>query len=173
MKMRIQKIGEGFWGRRGEAGQSLVEAAVAAPLFFLLLMGAGELARVAYVAIEVSNAARAGAQYGAQGSGTFSDGSKYSTTADGTGIATAASEDAANVTGLTTTSTTGYICSDGTAATAPTTTNNQATCASGAQPINTVTVTTSASFDPLIHIPGLPSTINLSSSATETCLDCL
>ena len=161
MKMRFLKFGEGFWSRRGEAGQSLVEAAVAAPLFFLLLMGAGELARVAYVAIEVSNAARAGAQYGAQGSGNYGD---------TTGISTAASNDAANVSGLTTTSTTGSICSDGTAVT---TTNGQNSCASGAQPLNTVIVTSSASFDPLIHIPGLPSTINLSSSATETCLDCL
>lgn len=149
------------WFRRGEAGQSLVEAAVAAPMFFLLLMGAGELARVAYVAIEVSNAARAGAQYGAQSSANWGD---------STGIATAASEDAANVSGLTTTSSTGNTCSDGTAATSS---NGTVSCASGAQPLGTVTVTSSASFDPLIHIPGLPTTMNLSSSATETCGDCL
>lgn len=159
--------------RRGETGQSLVEAALVAPMFFLLLMGAAELARVAYVAIEVSNAARAGAQYGAQGAGTYSDGSSSSSTSGGTGISNAANTDASNVSGITTTSTVGYACSDGTTVTTPSSSNNgKASCASGAQPLATVIVTSSASFNPLIHIPGLPTTFPISSTATETCLDC-
>ncbi|HEV2323899.1 MAG TPA: TadE/TadG family type IV pilus assembly protein [Terracidiphilus sp.] len=153
--------------RRGETGQSLVEAALVAPIFFLLLMGAAELARVAYVAIEVSNAARSGAQFGAQSTKTYND---------GTGIATAASDDASNVSATQTINTTfaiGYACSDGTTAIPPSTSNNgKASCASGAQAIPTDIVTSSVNFDPLIHIPGLPSTFTISSSATETCTDC-
>lgn len=46
-------------GRQGnEAGQALVELALAVPLLFMLLIGAVEFARVVYAAIEVSNAAR-------------------------------------------------------------------------------------------------------------------
>lgn len=166
MKMKSLKLGSCMRpNRRGEFGQSLVEAAVVAPIFFLLLMGAAELARVAYVAIEVSNAARSGAQYGAQGSATYGD---------STGIATAATGDAHDVSGLTTTSTIGYMCSDGTTVTPPTSSNNgKASCASGAQCIPTVIATSIANFDPLIHLPGLPNTFTISSSATETCLDCL
>src|SRR5215469_13561699 len=90
-------------GLRGEAGHSLVEAALILPLLITILVGAAELARVAYAAIEVSNAAHAGAQYGAQNGGTASD---------SPGIATAAASDAANLTTLTTTSSFSCICSD-------------------------------------------------------------
>jgi Flp pilus assembly protein TadG len=164
MRTKALKLDRGMrWIPRGEAGQSLVEAALVAPVFFLLLMGAAELARVAYVAIEVSNAARSGAQYGAQSSGTYGD---------TTGIQTAASGDASNVSGVSTTSSIGYQCSDGTTVTPPSTSNGgKASCASGAQPLARVVVTSSANFNPLIHIPGLPTTFPISSTATETCLD--
>ena len=79
----------------GESGQSLVEAALSISLLIAVVVGAAEIARVGYAAIEVGNAARAGAQYGAQ--------SGY-TAADTTGIATAASRDAGNLTTLTTSS---------------------------------------------------------------------
>lgn len=169
--VKSEKHAMNRWMRRlrdGECGQAMIEAAVAAPILFVLLMGAGEIARVAYMAIEVANAARAGAAYAALSANTIGDTN---------GTVLAAKDDAYDiykVSGLTTTkSTPGYICSDGSAATVaagalPTCPNGD----QGAHPLEYVTVTSKANFDPLIHIPGLPTTFTLSSSATELCLDC-
>ena len=74
--------------RANNSGQALVELALTLPLFFLVLMGTAELARVVYVLLEVTNAAEAAARYGAQNSTTASD------TA---GIQRAAQIDAANI----------------------------------------------------------------------------
>jgi Flp pilus assembly protein TadG len=48
-----------------ETGSALVELAVSLPLLVLILVGTADFARVFYTAIELTNAARAGAQYGA------------------------------------------------------------------------------------------------------------
>ena len=141
--------------RYGEAGQALVETALVFPLLITILVGAAELARVAYGAIEVANAARAGAQYGTQSGYTASD---------TTGIATAASSDAANLTTLTTTSSYSCICSDGTASTCVNT-----DCASS-HIVQTLTVNTQATIDPLFHIPGLPRTYTLKGKAIQRCV---
>lgn len=50
----------------GQAGVALVEFAVALPILIMLLVGLIEYGRYAYFAIEIGNAAHAGAQYGAQ-----------------------------------------------------------------------------------------------------------
>src|SRR4051812_20722057 len=47
-------------------GQTIVELALVLPLLLLVLVGVTEIGRYAYFDILVSNAARAGAQYGAQ-----------------------------------------------------------------------------------------------------------
>jgi Flp pilus assembly protein TadG len=44
----------------------MIEFALIMPMFTLLLAGAADFARFAYASIEVSNAARAGVQYGMQ-----------------------------------------------------------------------------------------------------------
>ena len=49
-----------------ESGQALIELAISLPLFLLMLLGAAKFAQLAYMAIEVSDAAKAAAQYGAQ-----------------------------------------------------------------------------------------------------------
>ena len=55
--------------RRGrERGAALVEMAVALPLLLLALVGATDFGRMAYVSVAVSNAAAAGARYGAHSS---------------------------------------------------------------------------------------------------------
>jgi Flp pilus assembly protein TadG len=141
--------------RHGEAGQALVETALVFPLLITILVGAAELARVAYGAIEVANAARAGAQYGTQSGYTASD---------TTGIATAASSDAANLTALTATSSYSCICSDGTASTCLNT-----DCATS-HIVQTLTVNTQATIDPLFHIPGLPRTYTLKGKAVQRCV---
>lgn len=172
--LKLKKLKLGGWIRRGETGQALVEAAITAPVLFVILMGAAELARATYMAIEVTNAAQAGAEYESQNEFTMSDnGTNQTNTSSSNGTARAAASDAYNVTGLTTTSSIGYVCSDGSAASTSSTTDP--TCPNGdagAIAIPYATVTTTAAFDPLIHLPGLPSTFTLSSSATEICLDC-
>lgn len=71
-------------------GAALVEMVVIAPLLLLLLIAIVEVGRYGDYAIKVANAARAGAQYGAQ-SGAASD---------NTGIINAATSDAGGITGL-------------------------------------------------------------------------
>lgn len=149
-----------FWRREirrakdHEAGQALVETALLVPLLITILVGAAEMARVAYAAIEVANAAHAGAQYGAQNGYTASD---------TTGIATAASNDAFNLTGITTTSSYTCVCSDGTASTC------QTSDCSSSHIEETLTVNTSVTIDPLIHLPGLPTTYTLKGQAIQKC----
>ncbi len=46
----------------GQSGQALIELAVSMPLFLLLLLGAAEFGRIAYMAIELTDAAKAAAQ---------------------------------------------------------------------------------------------------------------
>jgi len=47
-------------------GAALIELLIAIPLLILFVIGAAEFGRVYYAAITVANAARAGAQFGAQ-----------------------------------------------------------------------------------------------------------
>ena len=138
----------------GDSGQALIETAVTVSLYALLLLGVSEFGRLAFAAIEVANAASAGARYAAT----------TGEAADSTGIANAAANDAGNLTGLTTTSSYSCICSDG----------SSSTCGNGdcstSHIVETVTVNTQVSFDPLFHLPGLPKTFTLKGQAVEKCL---
>lgn len=136
------------------SGQALLETALTASLFTLLLVGVAEFGRLAFAAIEVSNAAGAGARYASQAGEA----------ADQTGIQNAAANDAGNLTGLTTTSSHSCICSDGSSSTCST-----GDCSSS-HIEDTVTVNTQVSFDPLFHLPGLPKTFTLKGQAVEKCL---
>jgi Flp pilus assembly protein TadG len=140
--------------RGSDAGQALVETALSMSLLVPLLIGAAEFARAAYASIEVSNAARAAVQYGAQNGVTA---------ADTTGMQTAATNDAPNIALGTTTVSTSYICSDGTASTGLNT-----DCANS-HIEEILTVTTTTSFDPLIYLPGIPKTFTLTGRAVQKC----
>lgn len=146
--------------RRAESGQSLVEIAVTLPILTLLLLGGAELSRLAYASIEVTNAAKAAVQYGDQ--------NQYSS--DSAGMQTAATQDAANLTGLTATPSYKFQCSNavGTYYTSAQITN---TSCSGAIIEEILTVTTSATFNPLIHVPGLPATYTITGQATQIVLE--
>lgn len=146
------------WIRRliFDSGQSLLETALVAPLLITILLRVAEFGRLAFAAIEVSNAANAGARYGAQNGATASD---------TTGISNAAANDAANLTGLSTTSSISCICSDGTTASCS---DNSACSTSNVE--ESVTVNTQVSFDPLIHLPGFPKTFTLKGQAIQKCL---
>lgn len=141
--------------RGGEAGNALVETALVFPLLITILVGAAELARVAYAAIEVANAARAGVQYGSQNGGAASD---------TTGIATAAASDAANLNTLTTTSSFTCVCSDGSASTC---TNTDCSTSHIEQ---ILTVNTQATVNPVFHLPGLPTTYTVKGQAIQKCV---
>lgn len=152
--MTCEKHHQRRWS--GDSGQALIETALSLSLLVLLLLGAAEFGRLAYAAIEVANAARAGAAYATQNTGTASD---------GPGIQTAAQNDAPNLSGLTATSSISCICSDGSSASC---TDN--TACSTSHVVETVTINTQASFDPLIHVPGLPATYTLRGQAVQKCL---
>jgi Flp pilus assembly protein TadG len=127
-------------------GSALVELALVAPIFVLLLTGAAEFGRLAYAAIEVTNAARAGVAYAAQ---------SHITASNTAGIRQAARNDGSDVTSLSATSRFFCACSNG----------NSSTClptdCSGARIIEYVQVNTSATVDPLFYYPGLPKTFTL------------
>jgi Flp pilus assembly protein TadG len=158
LRSRIQ-----LWPRKragAEDGQSLVETAMALFLLTLFIAGVGEFGRVIYASIEISNAAMAGVQYGAQNT---------LTAADGTGIQNAAQAAAPDLTGLTATSSVGCICSSSGAGTA-TSSCAGFTCSSGSVE-EVVTVNTQASVSPLLHIDGfgLPTSFTLKGQAVQKC----
>jgi Flp pilus assembly protein TadG len=59
--------------KSAEAGAALVELMVTLPVLLALLIGTADFARVFYTSMQVMNAARAGAQYGAANLGTSAD----------------------------------------------------------------------------------------------------
>jgi len=139
-----------------DSGQALIETALSLSLLILLLLGAAEFGRLTYAAIEVADAARAGAAYAAQRSGTASD---------AVGILTAAQNNAPDLSGLTATSSISCVCSNGSSASC---TDN--TACSTSHVVETVTINTQASFDPIIHVPGLPTKYTLQGQAVQKCL---
>jgi hypothetical protein len=134
----------------GDRGQAIVELALTLPLFVALLIGAVEFGRLAYAAIEVKDAARAGVQYGAQ---------SHATASDNAGIQQAALNDAPDVVELGATASHFCSCSNGGASTCVPT-----DCA-GARILEFVQVNTTASIVPLFHVPGLPTTITFNGQA--------
>jgi Flp pilus assembly protein TadG len=136
-----------------DAGQSMVEVALCLPLFFLLILGTMEISNIAWSAIQVQNAARAGAQFGAQ---------SRAAAADSTDIATAAKNDAPKLTGMTVTSSSSCQCiNTTTGATAGTGCATITECPSPYLITVQVQVNTQATVRPLVHYPGLPSSYTL------------
>jgi Flp pilus assembly protein TadG len=133
-----------------EGGQSLVELALVLPLLLLLLVGTIEIGRFAYYSILVSNAARAGAQYGAQ---------SLVTAADATGMTNAAQND--GLPGLLVTPTQLCGCTGaglGACGTIP------PACVAPNHPLVYVQVTASGTFSSLFSYPGLPPTFAITST---------
>jgi Flp pilus assembly protein TadG len=149
-------INPNLWGRiKNEKGQALVELALSMPLLILLLVGTAEFSRVVNASIEVSDAARAGVSYGARQS---------IAAGDTTGIQTAASKDAPDITLDPATVSKSCICSDGTAS------NCAPTSCSGSNIETILTVQTQATFDPGIHLPGFAGSFTLHGQAVQKVL---
>jgi Flp pilus assembly protein TadG len=152
-----------------DAGNALVEFALTMPVLILLLVGAVELARIAFAAIELSNAARAAVQYGGQSAATA---------ADPGGMSAAASNDAANLTGVTTTVIVSGVCSSGAACTGanngsgPTCKNTDCQTVANDHIETILTATSSVSFQPGIRIPSLPGPFTIKRTVSQKCLNC-
>lgn len=144
MISRLKLFGRALQQREDEAGSALVELALSTPLFLLVLLGAAELARVTYAAIEVTNAARAGTQYAAMLGGA---------TADTGGIQNAAQNDSYNLGSSVTTS----VYSDTCVCSGAESTTVQCTssCPSGQHIMETVMIKATATYSPLISYRGL------------------
>ena len=150
-----------------DRGQALIETAFAIPLLLTLILGAAEFARFAYAAIEVSNAANAAVDYGASSHAAAGDWSLSGSTYSG-GIVNAAVADAGNLSGLNVTSIS-QSCSCSNSSFTPSSCSDNSTCESNnTSMVETLTVTTQATFDPLIYLPGIPRSIGLSGQATRT-----
>ncbi len=139
------------------SGQAFVELALVLPVLVLMLVGAVEVGRLAYASVEVSNAARAGVAYGAQ---------TATTAADLTNIRLAATQDAPDLTILTTTASKACSCESSAGvitafASCDSATTNLTTCPSPSHILQYVQVQTSAAVPTLFHFPGIPSTITL------------
>ena len=146
--------------RGSESGQALAELSVAGSLLILLLLGAIEFGQVAYSSIEVSNAAKAGVQYGAQNHGTASD---------TPGIQSAAASAATDLT-LTFPAAPApnpsCQCSDGTQQNSNCLT---IVCSATAHIEETLTVNTQAAVTPMVRLPGFSGPFTLNGHATQKC----
>lgn len=72
---------------RDDAGQSLVELALALPFLLLVLLGIGDLARVFFYTTAIENAARVGAAYAAANAATATSASVAAKVCNETGFA--------------------------------------------------------------------------------------
>ncbi len=133
-------------------GDALVEMAIVLPLLTLILLGAFDMGMAAYTSIEVSNAALAGVQYGAQNA---------TAAGDVTGIQNAAAADASNITLGPTSASHTCICADGSASTC------QPTDCSGSAIVTILTVQTQATFTPFFHLPSIPTSFTIQGQAIQ------
>lgn len=153
------------------SGSALVEVALAAPLFLLLITGGFELGRVAHFAIEVQNAAHAGATFGSENAGNAA-----TTTTATTAITQAAQNDAPDLAGLTATPSTACVCETLTTGSTPTYSPSSGTIAcndpsitscSGSsgtvtyRVVSYVSVSTQASINPIFNVSALPGSYTL------------
>ena len=136
--------GERQAGRR--RGTALIEMALTAPILFLLFIGVLDFGRVYYTAMALTQAARAGVQYGAQNDGTSTD-------IDG--MKKAALDAAGDVAGITADALQFCQCASGASVDCV-----FGTCPEGAQQVY-VQVTVTRVFSTLFPYPGIPQTTTL------------
>jgi Flp pilus assembly protein TadG len=141
-------------GLRQDHGTSVLEMALLTPLLLLLLLGIIEVGRYAELGILVANAARAGAQYGAQ---------NQTTAADPTGMQNAAVNDAQGA--ITTSQVTAVELCGCSASTLGSACPVPSACATPLYPITYVQVRTQGTYNSLFHYPGIPTSLTVSGAA--------
>ena len=150
------KAFRGRWSRRlmiflgAEPGAAMAELAVAFPFLLLLAIGAIDYGRIHSTTIAVANAARAGAQYGAQSAGT---------SGDNLGMISAAQNDAGDAT-LSVTPGRFCKCPDGSSPNCST-----GSCGAFGAPEVYVTTAVTEVANLLIRYPGLASTVTITRTA--------
>lgn len=150
-----------------EAGQALAELCIGLSLMVLLLLGAVDFGQVAYTSIEVSNAAKAGIQYGAQSGVTPQNATGMCAATDSPGIQNAVQNAAQDLAGITSSTSVACVCSDGSSCTFdPTVTTTQCPASFIEE---SLTVSTSYTHAPMIHWPLLPATFTVKGQATQKC----
>jgi Flp pilus assembly protein TadG len=155
-----------MFAMKREEGQALVETAFSMGLFIVLMLGAVEIGRLAYFSSEVGNSAKAAAQYASQSAATA---------ADLSGILSAAQSEYAtpsSVTLISPTATSGYACTCAGSGVSVSCANNSLSspaCPGSFMEV-TVTVQTQVSFNPGIHIPGLPGPFLIKGTAKQKVL---
>jgi Flp pilus assembly protein TadG len=141
-----------------ESGQSLIELALCMPLFLVILLGSVEMANIAWDAIQVNNAARAGAQYASQSTINAATGNLAN-------IQQAVENDAPTITFSSITSSQPCVCVDASGSTTAFACT-QAACVSPNVIMDFVQVNAQATVKPVFHYPGLPASYILKGQAT-------
>ena len=146
--------------RGSEWGQTLLEVALLTPMLLLLLLGVIELGRFAYFGIQVGNAARAGAAYGAQSSIDATDPAR-------TAIPAAACNDFNGQSTCSLTVSKAYLCQCDNGGTVGAAINcTTGSCPVGQHEVVAIQVTASGTFNALFSYPGVPQQITVSRTAT-------
>ena len=147
--------------KRGERGAALVELAVALPLLAVILVGTIDFGRAFRLAMVITNAARAGAQYGAQSVYNSGDTAGMQSAAvavlTANGVTAGAAANASRQC---------YCVSSGGAFGGAFTCTPTSPCTAAQHLVVTVTVTAQGTFSLTTPFPGLPSGFTLSRGAT-------
>ena len=143
---------------RSERGAALVELAVALPLLLVIMIGTIDFGRAFRTAMIVTNAARAGAQFGSQNAVNATN---------TTGMAAAANAVfTANGLGTTPAPSASTLCQ---CASTSGVFTNAASCSdpcTGGHLVVSVTVTATRTFSLIQPFPGIPSSVTITRSAT-------
>ncbi|HKU67721.1 MAG TPA: TadE/TadG family type IV pilus assembly protein [Candidatus Baltobacteraceae bacterium] len=145
-----------------QAGVALIEFAIAIPILIMVLIGIIEYGRYTYFAIEIGNAAHAGAAYGSR---------TATTGADATGMKNAAIADGQNaifpLTASSVTAGNACACWTGTLGAAAPTASQCDTCTTGRQ-VTYAQVTVTGTISPLFNYTmlGLPKSWTVARTAT-------
>jgi Flp pilus assembly protein TadG len=131
---------------KSSEGASFVELALVLPIFMLIFVPAIDIGRAIYASIEVSSAAQAGAAYGVQNP------------TDVSGMQSASTAGASNISGVSAKATYGCECSDGTSASASCTTTPTCTY----NYVNYVDVVATAPYATTFSYPWMPTSMNIS-----------
>lgn len=140
---------------RCDRGTSLIEFAIVAPVFILLLIGIIEIGRFTYFAILATHAARAGAQYAAQNLQTAADAST-----GGSNTKNAALQDGQSLSQWTVSSS--IICTvSGVVTSCPASNTNSVS----PNLVYYVQVQVSGTFNSLLKYPGIPHQVPVTGTA--------
>lgn len=151
-----------------ESGQGTLELALSLPLFALLILGAAEIANIAWASIQLNNAAHAGAQFASQSRANAADPLDPATSV---GVIEEATRNEAPKLTITFPTAPAQACScidpsTGTTGAGSTGCQTLIECPSPYVIFDNVTVTAQTVVRPIVHYPGLPATYTLNATAT-------